>query len=131
MAGDEQHVELLAAEGLRGAFGDHVEVAGLHGLDLPGEAELLEEVLLGHRGHRVRVADDAAAVLAHDPGAVPGVIDVAVGQQEGFHPVAGVGEPLGRLLRGVDENSRVRQKKAVRVKDTAGKSIDRERHRSR
>jgi len=65
-----------------------------------------------------------AAVLLLDARGVPNMIDVAVGEQEGGNLVATFLEPLGGLLRCIDENAAVAQVKAVRIKDSAGKGVE-------
>ena len=70
------------------------------------------------------MAPHRAAVFAMDARGVPSVIDMPMGQEQMFHRMFASGEPLGRILRSVDQDPAFGQKKAVGVKNSAGKCLD-------
>jgi hypothetical protein len=97
---------------------------GLDRLNLPTESELLEKTAIGQKWNAVPVISDAASMLLFDPGGINHVIDMAVREQEQSNFVPGAGQPLRRILRGVDQNAVVRQEKTVRVEDAASEGFN-------
>ena len=122
VAWDFEDLEVEAVDD-EGGGGEDLEAWG-DGFDIPIEAEIAEEIGLSDHGFGVGMVPDLAMVLALDASSVPDVVDVAVGEEEGFYGVAVIGEPRGGVLWGVDEDAVFGKKEAICVKDSAGEGVD-------
>jgi hypothetical protein len=95
-----------------------------NGFDLPGKAEFQEKIAFRNHWLSVRMVADLAPVFPLNPRRVPDVINMAMGKEKQLHFVPGFGKPRGSLLGRVDQNTCLRKKKTIRVKEAAGECID-------
>jgi len=124
VTGHEQNFAVEPADGKGFCLVQFLKRFQGQGIDVPPKTELPEEIALGHHWNRLRMTNHGACMPLMDLCCIPRVIDVAVCEQEMPHRIVVRGQPIGGILRGIDEDSAGGKVEAIGVENTTGKGLN-------